>query len=112
VSVALGAPIGGALFFYELTKPNPYWTFSMLWKTFLTCTTAVATMAMAEALAHGEFNHWTATSLKFGNLRVVDVTPTTVIPGAIIIGIVSGLLGPLFINVNFRINAHRNRIYA
>jgi len=84
----------------------------MLWKTFLSCTTAVATMAMAEALVHGEFSHWTATSLKFGNIRVVDITPTAVIPGAIIIGFVSGLLGPLFINVNTRVNAHRNRIYV
>lgn len=83
----------------------------MLWKTFLSCTTAVATMAMAEALAHGEFSHWTAASLKFGNLRVVDVTPTTVIPGAIILGVISGLLGPLFINVNFRVNGYRGIYY-
>lgn len=83
----------------------------MLWKTFLSCGTAVATMAMAEAIAHGEFSHWTATSLKFGNIRVVEITPTAVIPGAIILGFVSGLLGPLFINVNTRVNKHRNNIY-
>lgn len=27
VSIAFGAPIGGALFMFELTKVNPFWTF-------------------------------------------------------------------------------------
>ena len=27
ISVAFGAPIGGALFAYEISKPNTFWTF-------------------------------------------------------------------------------------
>ena len=110
VSVAFGAPMGGALFFFELVKPNTYWKFSMLWKTFLSCGTAVATMSMAEGLVHGKFVSWTAASLKFGNIRVVDITPSAVIPGAIILGFVSGLLGPFFVNINTRVNGYRARI--
>lgn len=35
VACAFAAPIGGALFSYEISKPNTYWTFSMLWRVFL-----------------------------------------------------------------------------
>jgi len=58
-------------------------------------------------MTHGHLDHWTASSLKFGKVRVEDVTPSDVIPGAIILGVISGLLGPLFINVNTRINGFR-----
>jgi H+/Cl- antiporter ClcA len=34
VSAAFGAPIGGALFAYELSKPNTFWSFSLTWKVF------------------------------------------------------------------------------
>jgi H+/Cl- antiporter ClcA len=37
VSAAFGAPIGGTLFSYELSKPTTFWTFSMLWRTFFCC---------------------------------------------------------------------------
>lgn len=53
VSVAFGAPIGGALFLYELSRGNPVWTFVLLWKTFFTCVTAVFTMGFFDNLLHG-----------------------------------------------------------
>ena len=112
VSVAFGAPIGGALFMFELTKHNSFWKFSLLWKTFLSASIATVTLAMLEALLHGKFSSWTASALKFGKVRVVDITPSDVMSGAIVLGIVSGLLGPLFINVNTRINAIRAKIWT
>ena len=84
----------------------------MLWKTFLSCSFAVVTMALTEASVHGHFQGWTASALKFGKIRLVDVTPTDVMLGAIILGVISGLLGPLFINVNTRINGYRARIWT
>lgn len=112
VACAFGAPIGGALFIYELSKPNPYWKFSMLWKTFFSCSCAVFCLAVFEAATHGKIDKWTASSLKFGKVRVEDVTPSDVVPGAIILGVVSGLLGPLFIAVNTKINAYRAIIWT
>ena len=112
VAAAFSAPIGGALFIYELSKPNTYWKFSMLWKTFLSCSFACVTMAMLEAIVHGKFEGWTASALKFGKVRLVDVTPTDVLAGAIVLGVISGLLGPLFINVNTRVNAIRAKIWT
>jgi len=46
VSAAFGAPIGGALFAYELSKPNDFWKFSVLWKSFFACSTAVFSAAI------------------------------------------------------------------
>ena len=34
VSVAFGAPIGGTLFAYEISTPNTFWTFHLLWRNF------------------------------------------------------------------------------
>jgi H+/Cl- antiporter ClcA len=34
VSAAFGAPIGGSLFAYELSKPSTFWSFSLTWKVF------------------------------------------------------------------------------
>jgi chloride channel 7 len=44
VAAAFGAPIGGALFAYEMSKPTSFWTFSMIWKTFISCSFAVLTL--------------------------------------------------------------------
>ena len=40
VSVAFGSPIGGALFAYEMSRPNTFWRFSMIWKVFVSCAVA------------------------------------------------------------------------
>ena len=112
VACAFGAPIGGALFIFELSKPNPFWKFSMLWKTFFSCSMAVFFLAVFEATTHGKFSTWTASALKFGVVRVVDITPSDVLPGAIILGVISGLLGPLFIYINTQVNAFRAKIWT
>jgi len=46
VSAAFGAPIGGTLFAYEMSKPTVFWTFDMIWKTFICCSTAVLVLAV------------------------------------------------------------------
>jgi len=34
ISANFGAPIGGALFAYEISKPSLFWTFSLQWRVF------------------------------------------------------------------------------
>jgi H+/Cl- antiporter ClcA len=41
VSAAFGAPIGGSLFAFELTKPNTFWSFSLTWKVFFAASISV-----------------------------------------------------------------------
>ena len=67
VSVAFGAPIGGALFLYELSRGNPVWTFTLLWKTFFTCCVAVFSMGFLDNVLHGEKVDWSESALKFAS---------------------------------------------
>lgn len=46
VSAAFGAPIGGSLFAYELSKPNTFWSFSLTWKVFFASTIATFTLSL------------------------------------------------------------------
>jgi H+/Cl- antiporter ClcA len=46
ISAAFGAPIGGALFSYELSKPNTFWSFSLTWKVFFASTIATFTLSL------------------------------------------------------------------
>jgi chloride channel 7 len=46
VSVAFGAPIGGALFCYELSQPNTFWKFKMIWKVFFACSLGTFVLAI------------------------------------------------------------------
>ena len=75
VSAAFGAPIGGALFSYELSRPATFWTFSMLWRIFFCCSVATFWLSLLTQIehnwVHGE--HWyhglvmtSAGTLKFG----------------------------------------------
>mmetsp|Transcript_9809 Transcript_9809/g.14871 ORF Transcript_9809/g.14871 Transcript_9809/m.14871 type:complete len:231 (-) Transcript_9809:571-1263(-) len=59
VSVAFGAPIGGALFSYELSKPNTFWKFEMLWKVFMCCCMAVFTAGLCDAILDDDLTDWT-----------------------------------------------------
>ena len=50
VSVAFGSPIGGTLFVYELSKPNTFWKFKMIWKVFFSCCMSTFTLAFWESM--------------------------------------------------------------
>jgi H+/Cl- antiporter ClcA len=34
ISAAFGSPIGGSLFAYEISRPQTFWSFGLMWKTF------------------------------------------------------------------------------
>lgn len=55
---------------------------------------------------------WSESSLKFGSITPGLKVPFHIVPGGIILGFVSGLLGPFFINVNTRVNAIRAKIWT
>lgn len=54
VSAAFGAPIGGALFAFEISKPNIFWKFSVIWKVFLSCTMSVFTLSVVQSAMVGK----------------------------------------------------------
>jgi chloride channel 3/4/5 len=110
VSVAFGAPIGGALFLYELSRLNPLWKFDILWRTFITCGTAVFVAAMCDNILHDIPVSFSESALKFAKARPEVSIPISLLPGAFIIGAISGLLGAFFLGVNFRLAKIRGAI--
>ena len=76
VSVAFGSPIGGALFCYELSRPNTFWKFEMIWKVFFACCMGTFSLAVFNSFMHtdddGTFS-WSGTALKFGSLESTKV---------------------------------------
>jgi len=81
VSAAFGAPIGGTLFAYEMSKPNTFWKFAIIWKVFFSCALAVFSLAMFSGvwttLSHinngdgwDNFSQVNASALKFGTVNV------------------------------------------
>jgi chloride channel 7 len=105
VSAAFGAPIGGTLFAYEMSKPNTFWDVKMLWRVFVCCACAVFSLAFFSTTwkvitgGGGNILDMNSSSLKFG---VVQVTAPTlkIIPACIIVGALGGLLGAFFVIIN------------
>jgi chloride channel 7 len=110
VSSAFGAPVGGALFAYEMSKPNTFWRFGVLWKAFFSCSIAVVVQTMIRKLmTTGTANDVSAVhELKF-KATFVDSPDLTTIPAAIILGVICGILGAFFIYVNTTLNKQRKK---
>lgn len=109
VSAAFGAPIGGALFSYEISKPNTFWTFSMLWRVFAACSMCVFLLGIYNSLWTGStFSLSDTGALKFGKLNDEESSLWD-IPAAVVIGIICGLLGSFFIFVNVHLAIKRKR---
>ena len=53
VSAAFGAPVGGTLFAFEISKPNTFWRFSVVWKVFLSCALSVFTLSLVQTAMKG-----------------------------------------------------------
>lgn len=113
VSVAFGAPIGGALFSYEMSRPNTFWRFTMIWKVFLSCSLGTFFLAFLQHIKKGSLNgNWSGSALKFGTTAgSSEINELKLIPGAIILGIVGGIMGSFFISVNTRVNEKVRKPY-
>lgn len=55
ISAAFGAPIGGSLFAYEMSKPNTFWSFSLTWKVFFASTISAFFLSIYKELYHHQF---------------------------------------------------------
>lgn len=113
VAAAFGAPIGGALFAYEMSKPTSFWTFQMIWRTFITCAFAVLLLGILQTLSDGNklSDGFSGSTIKFGKpTRVSSVNTYQDIVGAIVIGVIGGTMGAFFVGVNFKMNAWRKKL--
>ena len=108
ISAAFGAPIGGSLFAYELSKPNTFWTFSLTWRVFFSCSICTFFLNIFKAIEEGEG----ILIQKAGIIKLVADQYNPVLgdlPASVIIGTLSGLLGFGFIFFNTQINVLRKK---
>lgn len=98
IAVSFGAPIGGALFAYEISKPNTFWTFSGLWKVFAATSISVFTLSILLSLSDGApLSMSDGAALKFGDVSQQGQNTILDLPASIFLGIISGLMGAAFI---------------
>jgi len=81
----------------------------MIWKVFFACSLGTFTMAMLDGILNGNYDDWSGAQIKFGSANSKTVNVIHAIPGGIIMGVVGGMLGSFFININTRANAYRKR---
>jgi chloride channel 7 len=109
VAAAFGAPIGGALFTYEISKPNTFWTFSMLWRVFFGTALAVFTLSLITSLdLHAPLGLSDTAILKFGTLSA-QASSFLDLPAAIAIGLFCGLLGTSFVWTSSTLGMYRKK---
>jgi len=110
VGAAFGAPIGGALFCYECSQPNTFWTFIMLWRVFLCTSVSSFTLSILNSLMfNAPLSINDSASLKFGKFDN-EASSMLELPASIIVGTICGLLGAFFIYINTTMNQMRKQI--
>ena len=110
VSAAFGAPIGGSLLIFEVSRPSTFWSFELTWKIFFSSSIATFVLNFFSAIKTGETVHITNAGLiKFGSYISAPYTLYD-FPFFIILGICGGLLGSFFNFINYEVNVLR-RIY-
>lgn len=110
VSAAFGAPIGGSLFAYEISKPNTFWSFSLTWKVFFASSIATFTLSLLKQLYDGDKF---LKLINSGNIRLAaiqDEVHMDALFAAGIIGVAGGAVGSLFIRVNNLLNIYRKKV--
>lgn len=53
VSAAFGAPIGGCLFAYEVSRPNTFFSFSLTWRVFFACSISTFSLNLFKSIQAG-----------------------------------------------------------
>ena len=108
--MAFGAPIGGTLFAYEMSTPNTFWTFTLLWRNFFCSAVSTFILGVLTSIREGQPVTLTdAAVLKFGLTAQEHKIPLYEMPGALLIGLVCGVLGAFFVKLNTRLVKIRKR---
>jgi H+/Cl- antiporter ClcA len=109
VSAAFGSPIGGALYTFELSKPDSFWSYSLTLKVFFSSTIASFTLSLLKQLYEGIFP-LTLTNTDVIKLGSPIKGPTLdALVGATIIGFVGGIFGSVYIKLNNIVNVYRKK---
>ncbi|XP_048452082.1 chloride channel protein C-like [Rhincodon typus] len=108
------APMGGLLFTFE--EVASFWDLKLAWQTLFCCLMAALTTDLLSSSFHGfvyqgHFGFFKAEeSILFGVKYLLDMNILVFIP-TIILGIIGGLLGALFVSMNLRVNKFRTKFF-
>eukprot|EP00347_Sterkiella_histriomuscorum_P015757 403355796 len=111
VSAAFGSPIGGSLFAYEMSKPSTFWSFSLTWKIFFASSISTFVLSILQQLYHGKVSNIAV--VNSGSVKLassLDVPYLDSLFAAVVVGVVGGLLGALFIIINNKVNVLRKKV--
>ena len=109
IASAFGAPVGGLLFAME--EVSSFWKNKLSWQVFFCCMVATFTTDLLNSAFHG-FKYKGDFGLfkpKFIPKDLIAVNVIAVIP-AILLGIVGGILGSAFTQLNLLISRTRKRL--
>ncbi|XP_041045208.1 chloride channel protein C-like [Carcharodon carcharias] len=108
------APMGGLLFTFE--EVASFWDIKLAWQTFFCCLMAAFTTDLLSSSFHGfvyrgHFGFFKAEdSILFGVKYLLDMNILVFIP-TIVLGIIGGVLGALFVSMNMRVNKFRTEFF-
>ena len=109
VSAAFGSPIGGSLFAYEISRPSTFWSFGLMWKIFFCSSISTFVLNILNSLKEGKgILVINAGLIKFGTFNE-NPYKISDIPSFIFLGVLGGILGAVFIFVNYRISVLRKK---
>lgn len=107
VSAAFGAPIGGTLLAYEASRPNTFWSFSLMWRVFFSSCISTYTLNVLTSAYDGEsLTFLNAGLIQFGQY---DENAFSLIdfPFFIVLGAAGGSIGAFFNFANTAVNKVR-----
>lgn len=96
VSAAFGAPIGGSLFAYEISRPSTFWSFGLTWKIFFCSSVSTFTLNVLQSIQRGEtLSSFNSALVKFGEF---DQNPFALqeFPLLMLLAAFAGGLGAIF----------------
>ncbi|BET01426.1 Chloride channel [Nesidiocoris tenuis] len=107
VAAAFGAPVGGVLF--SLEEGSSFWNQSLTWRIFFASSVSVFTLNIILSAYHGHPGELTYYGLlNFGHFESLNYDLFELILYAWM-GAVGGLLGSLYIHVNYKLTVFRMR---
>nr|XP_024217492.1 H(+)/Cl(-) exchange transporter 7-like [Halyomorpha halys] len=107
VAAAFGAPVGGVLL--SLEEGTSFWSLSLIWKIFLSSMVATFTLNLSLSAVEGHPGQLTHPGLLFFGRLNDTITKYEVfeLPIFILMGVIGGLLGAIFVAINMRLMVFR-----
>ncbi|XP_014248835.1 H(+)/Cl(-) exchange transporter 7-like [Cimex lectularius] len=107
VAAAFGAPVGGVLL--SLEEGTSFWSLSLIWKIFLSSMVATFTLNLSLSAVEGHPGQLTHPGLLFFGKLNDTITKYEVfeLPIFILMGVIGGLLGAVFVAINMRLMVFR-----